>query len=204
MQLYFGRNALTAVLLAWIVPSPSQVNGQTQQIPADPYQWLEDVNGERSMAWVRAENERSAKILESDPRYSTLQAAALKVLESPERLPFPSINGDEVYNSWQDATHVRGVLRRTTVTDYLQTQPHWQTVLDYDALGKQDKQPWVESRDFCLYPGDELCLTGLSAGGEDAETVREFNLKTGQFVPNGFVLPRSSRPLPGSIRTRSW
>jgi hypothetical protein len=49
----------------------------------DNYKWLEDISGDRSMAWVKAENERSAKVLEADPRYAGMQADALKVLESP-------------------------------------------------------------------------------------------------------------------------
>jgi len=56
------------------------------------------------------------------------------VLESPERLPEPHLNGDDVYNLWKDAAHVRGIMRRTPLADYLTAQPHWQTVLDYDAL----------------------------------------------------------------------
>jgi prolyl oligopeptidase len=33
----------------------------------------------------------------------------------------------------------------------------------------------------------------LSAGGEDAVTMREMNLKTGKFVEGGFVLPRGKQ-----------
>src|ERR1700683_2217340 len=84
----------------------------------DKYLWLEDVSGARAMAWVKAENERSAKVLESDPHFAPLEATALKVLESPERLPMPSLNGSDIYNTWQDAEHVRGLLRRTSVADY--------------------------------------------------------------------------------------
>jgi len=177
----------------WIVLAAVQAGAQTPAQPADKYQWLEDVSGARSMAWVKAENERSAKILKSNPHYAGLEAAALKALESPDRLPTPSINGGDVYNTWQDADHVRGILRRTSLADYLSRQPHWQTVLDYDALGKQDNQKWVQEGRVCLYPGNELCLMGLSAGGEDAVTLREFNLKTGKFVEGGFVLPRSKQ-----------
>ena len=32
-------------------------------------------------------------------------------------LPIPSINGSDIYNTWQDATHVRGILRRTSLSD---------------------------------------------------------------------------------------
>jgi prolyl oligopeptidase len=180
--------AMTGVTLAWI-----DARAQTSTDSTDKYQWLEDVSGGRSMAWVKAENERSAKTLESDPHFAGLEAAALQVLESPDRLPIPWINGREVYNTWQDGEHVRGILRRTSVADYLAAQPHWQTVLDYDALATQDNQRWVQKGLNCLYPGNELCLVALSAGGEDAVTLREFNLKTGKFVEGGFVLPRSKQ-----------
>src|SRR5580700_9643033 len=184
-----------ALLIAMTGVTMTLMNAGTQAPTesADKYQWLEDVSGERSMAWVKAENERSAKVLESDPHFAGLEATALKVLEAPDRLATPSINGDDVYNTWQDTNHVRGILRRTSLTDYLSRQPHWQTLLDYDALGKQDNQKWVEQGRACLYPGNELCLVGLSAGGEDAVTMREFNLKTGKFVEGGFMLPRSKQ-----------
>jgi prolyl oligopeptidase len=181
------------VLAAIFVMSPTPTSGQTPSEPPDKYQWLEDVSGDRSMAWVRAENQRTAKVIESDPRFADLQATALKVVESPDRLAIPAINGDQVYNTWRDADHIRGILRRTSLTDYLTAQPHWQTVLDYDALGKQDNQKWVQKGRVCLYPGNELCLVALSAGGEDALTLREFNLTSGKFVEGGFQLPRSKQ-----------
>ncbi len=160
---------------------------------ADKYIWLEDVSGDKSLAWVKEHNERSAKVLQSDARFKGLESAALKVLEAPERLPYPDLNGNTIYNFWQDAHHVRGILRRTVLADYLTAQPHWTTILDYDALGKQDNEKWVNHGRSCLFPGNELCLMQLSAGGEDADTMREFNLKSAQFVPSGFVLPRSKQ-----------
>jgi prolyl oligopeptidase len=159
----------------------------------DKYQWLEDVNGERSLAWVKAQNARTTKVLEADPRFAGLKEAALKVYESPDHLAVPVLKQGVVYNTWQDAQHVRGILRRTTLADYLTTQPHWQTVIDYDALAQQDKQKWVANGLNCLYPGNGLCLVSLSAGGEDAETLREFDLKTRKFVEHGFVLPHSKQ-----------
>jgi prolyl oligopeptidase len=159
----------------------------------DKYQWLEDVNGQRSMDWVNAENARSAKVIDADPNYAPLTETALKVLESPTRLPSPEFRVGEVYNTWQDAQHVRGILRHATLTSYLTNQPDWHTVIDYDALAAQDNEKWVEKGLHCLYPGEGLCLVALSAGGEDAETLREFDLKTGKFVENGFVLSHSKQ-----------
>ena len=191
--LWAGLRALLLVVMTGMAVSTIHIGAQTPPELTDPYQWLEDVSGQRSMAWVQAENERSAKVLEGDPRYAELEAAALKVLESPDRLRIPAINGSDVYNTWQDGEHIRGVLRRTSLADYLTAQPHWQTLLDYDALGRQDNQKWVQKGRTCLYPGSELCLVALSAGGEDAVILREFNLKTGAFVQGGFVLPRSKQ-----------
>jgi len=144
-----------------------------QQVPAatvgtDKYAWLEDVSSERSMAWVKAENARSAKVLESDPRFAAYDADALKIAEDPQRLAMPDLHGDEVFNFWQDAGHVNGILRKTTVADYLTANPKWQTVLDYDALGTKDKVKWVHEGMTCLYPEDSDCMVNLSAGGEDA------------------------------------
>ncbi len=42
-------------------------------------------------------------------------------------------------------------------------------------------------------PEQRRCLIALSDGGEDATTVREFDLATGAFVPGGFVLPHGKQ-----------
>ncbi len=178
------------VMLMGAIPAGAQ-----QAVPeqSDKYTWLEDINGERPMAWVKAENAGTAAVIEKDKHFAPLQAEALKVLESPDRLPDPELRNGAVYNTWRDAEHVRGIVRRTTLKDYLTAQPQWDTVLDYDALSKTDKQSWVGKGLVCLHPDDEFCLAALSAGGEDADTLREINLKTGKFVEDGFVLPRGKQ-----------
>ncbi|HXC94947.1 MAG TPA: prolyl oligopeptidase family serine peptidase [Edaphobacter sp.] len=184
----------SALLFALFLGMPlASTRGQNVSEQPDKYQWLEDVNGERSMAWVNAENARSAKVLTADAHYDVLAETALKVLESPTRLPAPQFRVGTVYNTWQDAQHVRGILRKTTLESYLTDKPDWNTVLDYDALAVQDNEKWVAHGLNCLYPGDGLCLVTLSAGGEDASTLREFDLRTGKFVEGGFVLPHSKQ-----------
>jgi prolyl oligopeptidase len=160
---------------------------------SDKYVWLEDVSSDRSMAWVKAENERSLKVLEADPRYAVFHAGALKLAEAPDRLAMPDQRGGEIYNFWRDAEHVNGIFRKTTLSDFDTAKPAWQTVIDYDALGKQDNVKWVSHGLSCLYPDDQNCMVALSAGGEDAQTMREFDLKAGKFVDGGFVLPHSKQ-----------
>ncbi len=100
------------------------------------------------MTWVKAENARTAKVLEADPHYRAYFDAALKVAEDPARLAVPNLRGGEVYNQWRDASNPRGLLRKTTVADYLSEHPHWTPVIDYDALGKTEKRglggAWIE------------------------------------------------------------
>jgi prolyl oligopeptidase len=196
MQLHRRKTTLLLTLLMGTTLACLNAHAQNLTEPTDKYQWLEDVSGERSMAWVNAENERSAKALDVGPVYNALAETALKVLESPTRLPSPQFRVGEVYNTWQDAQHVRGILRRTSLDSYLNDQPDWHTVIDYDALATQDNEKWVQKGLNCLYPGDGLCLVALSAGGEDADTLREFDLKAGEsgkFVDNGFILSRSKQ-----------
>lgn len=166
---------------------------QASREQTDNYTWLEDIHGERPMAWVKAEDARTAAVIENDTHFFPLESEALKVLESPDRLPDPQFHNGVVYNTWRDGEHVRGIVRRTTLKDYLTADPKWETVLDYDALSKTNNQSWVGKGLDCLRPEEELCLVALSAGGEDAVTLREMNLKTGEFVDSGFVLPRGKQ-----------
>ena len=187
-----GMLVTIAAAIAALNTNPARAQQLTTEQP-DKYTWLEDIHGERQLAWVKAENERTAEVLEKDSHFAPLEAEALKVRESPDRLPRPEVRNGAVYNTWRDAEHVRGIVRRTTLKDYLSAEPKWQTVLDYDALSQADKQSWVGGGLTCLEPENELCLVQLSAGGEDAETLREMDLKTGNFVPDGFVLPRGKQ-----------
>src|ERR1700758_86533 len=110
--------AIFLIAVAVFLQAQSATPVANTSLPADKYQWLEEVHGARSIEWVKAENARTAKILEADPRFATYTAEALKVLEDPSRLPVPDLRGDTVYNLWKDAKNPRGVLRRTTFADY--------------------------------------------------------------------------------------
>jgi prolyl oligopeptidase len=161
--------------------------------PADPYIWLEDVSGERAMTWVRAENAKTLGVLEKDPRFDGLFKDAVKIAEAKDKIAYPGFLGGEIYNFWQDADHVQGIWRKTSFEDYAKPDPNWTTVLDIDALSKAAGKHLVFDGADCLHPDERYCLIVLSDGGEDANTQREFDLKTGAFVENGFVLPRSKQ-----------
>jgi prolyl oligopeptidase len=160
---------------------------------SDPFLWLEDVHGARAMAWVRAENAKTLSVLQSDPNFPVLYTDALRIVQAKDRIPAPEFIAGSIYNFWQDDSHVRGIWRRTTPAQYASISPAWTTVLDLDAVAKAESANWVWKGADCLWPSETRCLIYLSDGGEDAITVREFDLTTKTFVPDGFTLPRGKQ-----------
>lgn len=161
----------------------------------DPYLWLEEIEGERAMEWVEAQNTRSLGVLQGDPRYQGFYDQALAIVESRDRIPMPGLvrtsAGEVIDNFWQDAEHVRGIWRTTSVDSYLTDQPQWETILDIDALAEAEGKNWVYKGSSCLAPDNRHCLIFLSDGGKDAVVTREFDRETRQFVEDGFDLPES-------------
>jgi len=159
----------------------------------DPFLWLEEIDGEAALDWVQAQNARTLAALEADPRYAALHAAALAVVTASDRIPYPRFLGEGLANFWQDTAHVRGLWRATTLASYRTAEPHWQTVLDIDALATAEARNWVYQGAIALPPADRLCLVGLSDGGKDAAEWREFDRTAGKFVEGGFYLPEGKQ-----------
>jgi prolyl oligopeptidase len=158
--------------------------------PDDPYLWLEDVGGERPLAWVRDRNAVAEREL-GGAAHEALRKRLQAILDARDRIPYVSRHGDYLYNFWRDAHHERGIWRRTTLAEYRKDAPDWETVIDVDALARDEHENWVWAGAACLEPRGERCLVSLSRGGGDAEVVREFDLAGRAFVPGGFALPES-------------
>ena len=178
------------LLIALLAPLS---NTMSQTLPAadDPFLWLEDVQGDKALAWVRERNAESQKVLQARPEYAPTRARLLQILNSKERIPAVVRRGDWLYNLWQDEANPRGLWRRATLAEYRKPQPAWETVLDLDALAAAEKENWVWGGSTCLGPGYWRCLISLSRGGADAKVVREFDTVAKAFVAGGFVLPEA-------------
>ena len=157
----------------------------------DPFAWLEDVDGDTALDWVRERNAHTAGVLEGDTFAETEQAVR-GILDSDDKIPHVSKVGEHYYNFWRDAEHQRGLWRRTTVDSYRSASPVWETVIDLDALAAEEGESWVWHGTSVLRPTPEQLAAGeprrhalvdLSPGGSDSDVTREFDLVAKRFVP---------------------
>lgn len=168
----------------------------------DPHLWLEEIEGEDALCWCREQNDRVVAAV-GDPLKSDAYAKILAIQDSKDKIPYVGRiggrTGDEAakvyYNFWQDADHVRGMWRRTSLASFRSAQPEWEVVLDLDALNAAEGMPegqqyvWHGSDVLDEGPGKALwdrVLVFLSPGGTDAQVVREFDLEGRAFVDGGF------------------
>ncbi|MBA4158268.1 MAG: S9 family peptidase [Gemmatimonadetes bacterium] len=171
-------------------PSPASASAQDDE---DPFLWLEEVEGERAMEWVESRNTATLNELSASPVYQPIFDRVREVLDSRDRIAYPAIMGDRLYNFWQDQANPRGVWRRTVWESYLSGNPQWEVVLDIDALAASEGVNWSYAGASCLEPEYRRCLVRLSRGGADAVEVREFDTETRRFIEGGFHLPEAKQ-----------
>lgn len=87
----------------------------------DPYLWLEEIEGEKALDWVRQQNTASLSKLAESEEFKTIRSQLLNILDSEEKIPYVSKIGEFYYNFWRDEKHPRGVWRRTTMEEYRRT-----------------------------------------------------------------------------------
>ncbi|MBT9471029.1 MAG: prolyl oligopeptidase family serine peptidase [Pseudomonadota bacterium] len=160
---------------------------------ADPFVWLEDIDSPRAMAWVEAQNAKTAQRLEGDARYGQFLGEGRAIFTAVDRIPQPSFRAGGVDNFWQDAAHTHGVWRHTSQASYRTASPDWELVLDLDQLAADEKRNWFWKGATCLKPAQTICLVQLSNGGGDAVELREFDTVAKRFVEGGFRSPEGKQ-----------
>ncbi len=165
-------------------------HGKNDRVSSDPHLWLEDVSGDDALDWVRRHNEPTLADL-GDAEFEAMRTEALQVLDTDTRIPYVRRRGEHLYNFWRDEANPRGLWRRTTLDSYRSDAPDWDLVLDIDSLAATDSENWVWAGADVIEPDHSLALISLSRGGADAVVVREFDMRTRDFVTDGFVLPEA-------------
>ena len=161
-----------------------------EQTATDPYLWLEDITGDDALNWVRTRNQPTLDEL-GGARFEQMRFEALEVLDTDARIPYVRRRGDHLYNFWRNAANPRGLWRRTTLDRYRAASPDWEVLIDVDELGRADDEPWVWAGAKVIEPDHSLALISLSRGGSDAAVVREFDMRTSEFVAGGFEVPEA-------------
>lgn len=154
----------------------------------DPYIWLEDVDSKKSLEFVEKQNQLTIDKLTHVKEYQKIYDKTLEVLNSTDRIVYPAIYGDYIYNFWQDQEHRRGIWRRTLKNSYISGNPVWETLLDIDALSVKDDVKWVYKGASGLYPDYNKFLVMLSKGGGDAVVIKEFDVAKKEFIQGGFYM----------------
>lgn len=155
----------------------------------DSFLWLEDIDSEKSMQWVKQQNATTDKRLKNNPIYDELYKQALSVLNNKSRVPSVSQKGKWLYNFWQDEKHPRGIYRRTKLKNLKSVMTKWETILDMDKYSTKHGKNYDFHGMICASDKQTKCLAKLSPGGSDAVEIKEFNIKTKSFVRDGVFIP---------------
>ena len=153
----------------------------------DPYLWLEEVEGPRALEFV----ERQSRItLEKfgGAKFERDRDALASIYDRPDNIPYIYRGRGLVYNLWKDDHNPRGLWRRTTLAEFGNAQPQWESMLDIDRLAADENADWLLNLTQIAPKGSSRAILSLSRGGSDAVTLREFDLDAKAFVRDGFVL----------------
>ncbi len=169
-------------------PDASSPTPTSSPEPHDENLWLEDIHGDEQIAWVKEQNARTIARFQ-DGEFDAMTRDIRAALDADDRIPMVAKRGDHYYNFWRDRAHPKGIWRRTTWDSYVTESPDWEVLLDLDALAEAESTPWVWAGASVRRPDHSRALVSLSPDGGDAHRVREFDLTTKTFVPDGFDLP---------------
>ena len=145
---------------------------------ADPYRWLEDLDGEETAAWVAGQNSLSEPYLTSiDVRGEIEQR--LTELWNHERFSRPSKEGDQYFFMRNDGLQNQDVFY---VADSLDAEPR--VLLDPNTFREDGT---VSLAGLQISPGGELLAYAKSDGGSDWRSWHVRSIASGNDLPDTIV-----------------
>ena len=161
----------------------------------DKYIWLEDLESAEAMAWVDHANSFAEIYFENNKFFLNDKQDYESVLLAEDQLPKIQMHDGWIYETHQNRYQKQGLFRRLQLTGFVAGSANWHALLDLDELSKIENVNWVLNRVQFLKNSSKVLL-GLSDGGSDAVTWKEFDLKTKSFqVSQPFFLPASKSSL---------
>ena len=80
----------------------------TSAAESDPYLWLEEVTGDKALAWAEAHNALTVDKLATGESFQMLETRLRTILDSKDRIPYIRKAGQFYYNFWRDEANPRG------------------------------------------------------------------------------------------------
>ena len=188
--------------LALAICATTMAAAQTASAGTDPFLWLEQLEGPRALRWVKAENARTLRVLQKDPRFAGFFAQAFEIGAAKDRIPIPTVVGGRIYNFWQDQEHVRGIWRSTSMADYASAEPAWTTVLDLDALAAAEKENWIwQGADCAIRPAAAGASSHYPKVGRMPRRSASSTSRRGSSCRTASRCRGASRTWPGPVTT---
>ncbi|MDH7599144.1 MAG: hypothetical protein QHH07_05855 [Sedimentisphaerales bacterium] len=95
---------------------------------ADPYLWLEQIEGKKAMEWVVQRSQATVSVLQTQPLFEQIRQKALEIYNSDKRIPYASIMGMYTTSGRTQTTigvSGRGRPSKTTSSPRLDGRPCW-------------------------------------------------------------------------------
>jgi prolyl oligopeptidase len=156
----------------------------------DPYLWLEEIEGERALAFVEHQNRLTLQKF-GGVGFAADRDTLASIYDRPDNIPYVTRRGGLLDNVWKDANNPRGLWRRTTLEEFRKPDPKWEILLDVDRLALEENDDWILNWIQTLPGNHPRAILSLSRGGSDAATLREFDTEARAFVTGGFFLPEA-------------
>jgi prolyl oligopeptidase len=185
-----------SVIVIFSVASMSgsaQTVGKSAPTGDQAYEWLETPRDPAAIEWAATRTAWTLKTLLADPEAAVVLKEVRDIARSassppPFVQPY-SVLGDTIARFVKDSDHPAGLIQ-TSPRGSKGVDGPWRTVLDVDALNAREGQafglPVLNLSTACLPPEYRRCLSPLGIGGSEITQVREFDLKAGKFLDEGF------------------
>ena len=111
-------NSLKGLFFMWLFIADLSLGKARPFKGNDPYLWLEETEGEKTLSWVNEANKQSLSIFSKTKKFLNLKNKIFENLSSKNKIPKGQFFEGYVYNFWQDETNKRGIWRRATLENY--------------------------------------------------------------------------------------
>ena len=170
----------------------NQYAQQQPEVLKDSFLWLEEVEGEKALQWVKERNSISEDYITHSPEFKPIYKQILEVLNPSEGLIESRIVGKYIYYLRKDDRNELGLWQRMPVEDFARNKSTWENVLDIDSLSASENKRYKFGGAFWLEPENNRCIIRISDEGKGDEELREFDTERKSFIKNGFNIPESN------------